>query len=372
MNLEGIFVEKQAKTVSCTKCGEALDEYIGVIGSDRWHGDSAFVPYCRNCQEEYYEALAKETSPHLAIFYCCIAFDLPFSFQDLPPIDDEQEPWLRYVDNIRRSGSNRSGNTILGFMDGETDILRIFGEGLNSGTFGKMIATERSMQTRRKGSKRQRDDWGEMDGFNQEEYDELDRLYKIQSKPFEATGIDELLEYNLREICKNLLRYSIASAQGKAKAAKQFLDQAETIKASNLLRKRDEKPVEELRIDTIVEKLEKKGFMKNGKLLTLPELLKLIPDMRPQYPHSIDAADQMMLCIENTMRRNAGLGSVSEISESMMIDSLPGEFLEEAPDWEKDIKKKLELLPMTERRKMVEKRRKEQENQKGDIGAEGV
>ena len=112
--------------------------------------------------------------------------------------------------------------------------------------------------------------------------------------------------------------------------------------------------------------------MKNGKLLTLPELLKLIPDMRPQYPHSIDAADQMMLCIENTMRRNAGLGSVSEISESMMIDALPGEFLEEAPDWEKDIKKKLELLPMTERRKMVEKKRKEQENQKGDIGAEGV
>lgn len=367
-------MENQERPAFCTKCGEVLDEYSGIIGSERWHHESIFVPYCRNCQEEYYDVLAKETSPHLAMFYCCIAFDIPFSFKDLPSIDDETEPWLRYLDNLRRSGGNRSRNSPLGFTDGETDILRIFGEGLSCGTFGKLVATESSMQTRRKGSKRQRDDWGEMDGFSQEEYDELDRLYKIQSKPFEATGIDELLEYNLREICKNLLRYSIASAQGKAKDAKQFLDQAETIKASNLMRKRDEKPVEDLRIDTIVDKLEKKGFMKNGKLLTLPELLKLIPNMRPQYPHSIDAADQMMFCIENTMRRNAGLGSVSELSESMMIDALPGEFMEEAPEWEKNIKKKLELLPMTERRKIVEKKRSEK--QKGqrddDIDAEGV
>ena len=81
----------------------------------------------------------------------------------------------------------------------------------------------------------------------------------------------------------------------------------------------------------------------------------------------------MMLCIENTMRRNAGMGTVSELSESMMIDALPGEFLEDAPEWEKDIKKKLELLPMMERRTRVEKKRTEtQEAKKDGIDGKGV
>lgn len=345
----------------CAQCGTELDEYSGLPGSEKRHRANPFVPFCRECQEAYYETLSKETSPHLALFYCCIAFDVPFVFRDLPAIDEEKAPWTAYLDKLRRAGHDRTGEAALGFADGTTDILAVFGENLSSGTFARTVAAERAMQGRRQGSKRQRDDWGELDGFNQEQYDELDRLYKIQSKPFEATGIDDLLEYNLREICKNLLRYSLANAQGKAQDAKRFLDQAETIKASNLLRKKDEKPIEELKIDTIVDKLEKRGFMKNGKLLDLPDLIAMIHNMRPQYPHSLDAADQMMLCIENTMRRNAGLGTVSELSESMMIDPYPDEFAPEAPAWEKDIKKKLELLPMTERRKAVDQKRREAE-----------
>lgn len=358
-------VEDRTAAQICVQCGAELDEYTGVPGSARRHRHGRCVPFCRECQEAYFDALAKETSPHLAMFYCCIAFDVPFIFRDLPAVSEERDPWAAYLNNIRRTGANRTGESILGFLDGETDILRVFGENLGAGTFKKMVGAERQMQGRRQGSKRQRDDWGEMDGFTQEQYDELDRLYRIQSKPFEAAGIDDLLEYNLREICKNLLRYSVANADGKAKEAKEFLSQAETIKASNLLRKKDEKPVEDLKIDTIVDKLEKKGFMKNGKLLGRDELLSMIPGLRPQYPHSLDAADQMMLCIENTMRRNAGLGSVSELSESMMIDAEAGEFLEEAPEWERDIKKKLELLPMTERRKAVEKKRREAEHAEG-------
>lgn len=357
----------------CVMCGTELNEFSGVFGSEQRHKNQKFIPFCRKCQQEYFDMLAKETTPHLAMFYCCIAFDVPFVFKRLPCLDDEAEPWIAYLNNLRRSAEDRHGKSILGFVDGESDVLQIFGENLTNGTFSKMVSAERALKERKRGSKRQKEDWGEMDGFTQEQYDELDRLYKVQSKPFEATGIDELLEYNLREICKNLLRYSMANAQGKAKDAKQFLDQAETIKASNLMRKRDEKPIEELKVDTIVDKLEKKGFMKNGKLLTLSELLKMIPNMRPQFPHSLDAADQMMLCIENTMRRNAGMGTVSELSESMMIDALPGEFLEDAPEWEKDIKKKLELLPMMERRKMVKKKRTEtQEAKKDGIDGKGV
>ena len=344
--------EQETAEICCVNCGAEIDEYSGIRGAREWFRDTRYVPYCKDCQEAYYEELAQKTTPHLALFYCCIAFNVPLYPAEAPFLEDDPEPWITYLSNLRRSGKNKQEdgepNT---FFDGVTDILKLFGGDLKSGEFAKAVSVEKTRMNKQEGTKRQRDDWGTIDGFTKEQFDELDRLYKIQSKPYEAVGIDELLEYNLREICKNMLRYSIASAKGKAADAKKYLEQAETIKASNLMRKKDEKPVEDLRVDTLTDKLEKKGFLKNGKLLALPELIDKVMENRPQYNHSIDAADQMMLCIINTMRKNAGLGTVSELPESMMIDAQPGEFLEEEPPWETDIKRKLEMLPLREQRK---------------------
>ena len=81
----------------CVMCGTELNEFSGVFGSEQRHKNQKFIPFCRKCQQEYFDMLAKETTPHLAMFYCCIAFDVPFVFKRLPCLDDEAEPWIAYL-----------------------------------------------------------------------------------------------------------------------------------------------------------------------------------------------------------------------------------------------------------------------------------
>lgn len=59
----------------CVMCGTELNEFYGVFGSEQRHKNQKFIPFCRKCQQEYFDMLAKETTPHLAMFYCCIAFE---------------------------------------------------------------------------------------------------------------------------------------------------------------------------------------------------------------------------------------------------------------------------------------------------------
>jgi len=342
--------QQENAVITCVNCGKELDEFTGVPAAEDWYKDTRFVHYCRDCQEAYFEELSQKTSPHLALFYCCVAFNIPMVPMEIPNMDDVSTPWLAYLENLRRSGRLEQDNGEPStFFDGIVDILKLFGGDLSSGEVAKAIQLEKNIRDTQQGNQRQRKVWGTIDGFTSAQYVELDRLYAIQSKPYEAAGIDAMMEYNLREICKNLLRYSLSNAEGEAAMASAYLKQAEIIKASNLMRKKDEKPVEDLRIDTIVDKLEKKGFLKNGRLLGYSELLKKLQGEHPHYPHSKDAADQMLLCINNTMRKNMGLGIETELPEAMRFDAMPDEFEEEAPQWERDIKAKLGLFPLSDR-----------------------
>lgn len=350
--IRGLEMERgnELAVITCVNCGKELDEFVGVQAAEDWYKDTRYVHYCRDCQESYYEELSQKTTPHLALFYCCVAFNIPMIPLEIPNMDDVSAPWLTYLENLRRAGRLvQDDGEPSTFFDGVTDILKLFGGDLSGGDVAKAIQLESSLREKQQGTNRQRKEWGTLDGFTTEEYKELDRLYKIQSKPYEAAGIDAMMDYNLREICKNLLLYSKALAKGGkdgAASAQKYMSIAESIKASNLMRKKDEKPVEDLRIDTLVDKLEKRGFLKNGKLLDYPDLLKELQGEHPHYPHSKDAADQMLLCIQNTMRQNMGLGQQTELPDSMRFTAMPGEFEEEAPQWEQDIKKKLGLFPL--------------------------
>lgn len=98
--------------------------------------------------------------------------------------------------------------------------------------------------------------------------------------------------------------------------------------ASENLRRKDEKPVEEVRIDSIVDSLEKAGLVKSGKILALPDLQKKLLERlgalggKPshKYPYTLDAADQMIQIIINTARMNDGEPEITDFSDNMTLD----------------------------------------------------
>ena len=49
-------------------------------------------------QQVRYEALEKVAGESLALFYCCIAFDVPFDLEAISR-DESEDKWLAYLDN---------------------------------------------------------------------------------------------------------------------------------------------------------------------------------------------------------------------------------------------------------------------------------
>lgn len=286
-------------------------------------------------QQERYDELAEATSESLAYFYCCIAFDRPFELNAVPT-DGSKKRWLAYLDNLRAKELDVDENgTERGFLDGMTQITQIFGKTLTDGEFCKTIGIERSAKGKQEGTALQRKTWGfgdEIRPYTGKDYKRLDELFATYSSRLEkAGGYDTQQEYTLR-LCA---RMSLEMEKALSKGGKENIAQAKTLSdmiqaqlSSENLRKKDEKPVEELRIDSIVDALEKGGLMKKGKLLSLPELQKALLERlgalggKPshKYPYSLDAADQMILAIKRTMAANDGLPEPSELPDNMCLD----------------------------------------------------
>lgn len=339
-------IEKSEETlvITCCGCGKALDEFSGWQGNPDYYQETRFVHHCRDCMQGYFEDIAKKTSPHMALFYCCVAYNIPFLPDCISGADGTPDTWKEYLDNVRRRGAKDDNDEPLCFLDGMTDILKIFGEsGLSSGEFAKNIAAEKNFHSKVPGTKMQRKNWGTIDGYTNEDYKELDRLYQIQSKPLEGS-IDMEMEFNLREICKLLLKYSRFIREGKTLDAQRTMSIIETIKSSNLLRKKDEKPAEAVKIDTLMDQLEKHHMAKGGKLLSREETLKVLQGSRPHYPHSFDVVDQILLLITNTMRKNDGLGELASLPEEMRFTPAPGEFNPKESDKERQRREALGLV----------------------------
>lgn len=240
----------------------------------------------------------------LAHFYTCVAFDIPF----VPEAAPEDGGWRRYLENLADILPEWESR---GFSQGETDVRQVLRAGA-----GQM--------------ERWRNTWG--DGLTAGQYERLDALFATYSSRLQrAGGMDAQQEDTLRS-CS---RMRLQADQALAKGDKESIDIAAKLNkmiqdnlASENLRKKDERPVEELRIDSIVEALEKAGMMENGKLLPLPELQRALLERlgalggKPshKYAYTLDAADQMIHIIINTMRGNDGLGEMVEFLDNTTLD----------------------------------------------------
>ena len=264
-----------------------------------------------------FSVLAETVNPMLALFYICAANNIPFYLKKAQELD--KVTIMGYINKLLQNKIElgKNGET---FEDGETDIEALV----------DFLAT---------GEDRWQRDWGT--GYTPEEYKRLDEIFDTYSaRLVSAGGYDVQQEDTLRVCAKMRLKADQALSLGTkegvdiaAKLNKMIQDNL----ASENLRKRDEKPVEELRIDSIVDSLEKAGFLKKGKILPLADVQRVLLERAGQlggkpshvYPYTLDAADQMLQAIINTMRVNDGQPIITQLPDNMRLDAnVASEFAE--------------------------------------------
>ena len=95
------------------------------------------LPMDAEKQQAYYDQLNDAVGESLAYFYACIRFNKPFDMNALPASGSKNK-WTTYCDKLAKKKLDRTpGGGELGFLDGLTDITKIFGEGLENGNFTK-------------------------------------------------------------------------------------------------------------------------------------------------------------------------------------------------------------------------------------------
>ena len=301
-------------------------------------------------QQERYDAIARATSDSLALFYCCIGFDRPFDMLAVPKEPDVGEKWVAYLDNLRLKKLDTRRGEPLGFLDGLTDITKIFGEGLSAGEFTKAVGNEKSARNRKVGTAQQRKNWGENSAKNpytSEDYDELDRIYEaLSSDLMAAGGVSVKQEFILRDCAKMTLDRDKMRAIGQYDKAAKLNKMVQDNLSSEGLRKRDAKPIDDLRIDGIVDRLEKAGLLKNGKQCSPDEMFEILFHRRPKYSYTKDAAEQILLYMANTTRVNDGLSELPTLPPDMRLRDDLGEFAEEPDEQEKESYKELGIVKM--------------------------
>lgn len=301
-------------------------------------------------QQERYDAIARATSDSLALFYCCIEFDRPFDMLAVPKEPDVGEKWIAYLDNLRLKKLDTRRGEPLGFLDGLTDITKIFGEGLSAGEFTKAVGNEKSARNRKVGTAQQRKNWGENSAKNpytSEDYDELDRIYEaLASDLMAAGGVSVKQEFILRDCAKMTLDRDKMRAIGQYDKAAKLNKMVQDNLSSEGLRKRDAKPIDDLRIDGIVDRLEKAGLLKNGKQCSPDEMFEILFRRRPKYSYTKDAAEQILLYMANTTRVNDGLSELPTLPPDMRLRDDLGEFAEEPDEQEKETYKELGIVKM--------------------------
>lgn len=301
-------------------------------------------------QQQQYTAIARETSDSLALFYCCIRFDVPFDMLAVPKEVGSTEKWIDYCDNLRTKGLDKKRGEALGFLDGLTDIMEIFGERLDVGEFTKAVGNEKSARNRKIGTAKQRKDWGENSAKNPytaEDYNELDRIYDaLASDLMAAGGVSVKQEFILRDCAKMTLDRDKMRGIGQYEKAAKLNKMIQDNLSSEGLRKRDAKPIDDLKVDGIVDRLEKAGLLKNGKQCSPDEMFEILFHRRPKYAYTMDAAEQVLLYMMNATRVNDGLSELTRLPDSMRLHDDLSEFAEEPNEQEKEAYINLGIVKM--------------------------
>lgn len=277
-----------------------------------------------------FKALEPLVGGRLACFYLCLLTDTPYIESAYTQETDKgRDRWTdfrqkRYA--AMQSIEKETGRRPKKFLDGVIDVTEVMADA--------------DPESENRGTAQQRLEWGTGNPdnpYSTEDYRKLDNVFqKYSMRLVKGGGYDELQEFILRQCASLTLEMDRAIAAGDAATAQKYSKMIQDNLASENLRKKDEKPIENLRIDSVVDALEKAGMVKEGKILSYPELVKVLANYSTRrskrFPYTLDAADQMLLAIINTMRQNDGQSELTELPDGTSLDVNVSEEFAELPN----------------------------------------
>lgn len=332
----------------CHCCGEQLNsdnarQACAIICS------TEFSPYCIECEQKYYDRLEKQNGTHIALYLTCCAFCVPYEPLILPEdFIDSENKWIGYINLLYENGKNENLEGVTrSFFDGCTEMRRIFGKSLSEEDITKYLNFEKARVATLVGTDEQRARWGTeklWNGFEmtKEVYDALDRQYESRASEFKGQTLSMQQKDALIKVCKWNLTIDYLFRIGRVDTAQKIQKMVQTELEAEQMRKKDEKPVEALRIDALVESLENAGLMANGEFLTYDETVQALRDnciKSKKYDYSLDVADQIILDVLNNIRANSDLELLTSLSDEYAAEDAYGEFEPEETEKEKEAKR---------------------------------
>ena len=327
----------------CKYCGEDKDEEFFY---DRPTGLSDI---CIECEQRLYDRISENhgVGAYIGLFATCTARNVPFWPEKLPKVADFleiEDRWVWYNEQIAEEVHGENG-LVRGFFDGETNILAIFGTKLSKTDVAKFIEITQKHEEQMPGTRDQRERWGEGElcsnvPMTDKIYAELDRQYENWCGRYRGQTITPQLADSIVKICKwNMVTEHLVRI-GEYISAQKVQKMVDDLMASEQMRKKDEKPLESMRMDALVTALEHAGVMENNGFKTVPEIMEAFFHRffkKKKFNYSVDAADHMIFDYYNNARMNADLPPVSELPSDLELEDELGEF--ELEPTEEEIKR---------------------------------
>lgn len=316
----------------CVKCGDCLTEENSRDGGTM----------CIDCEAALYRKFEEKNGCHIALFLTCAATNTVFDAFVIPKdfAEEKENQWIKYCELLENRETRRKKAQT--FFDGETDIRQVFGRSLSQDSIEKYLKYETARREKLEGTEEQREKWGVEDEYTTEDYNALDRMYNNRAINFKGQTITDQMDYTLREVAKWQLLADKLRRAHDIKGSTDALKAVDKLLESECLRKKDEKPIEELRADALVLALEKAGLMEDGQLLTYDETVEVLRDKfikSKKYDYSLDVGDQVILDILNTMRENADMSPILDLPADALLEDEYGEFEKEETEKEKASKR---------------------------------
>lgn len=179
----------------------------------------------------------------------------------------------------------------------------------------------------------------------EEDWADLEKKYETESHEFKG-NITPRIEKNLIALSKLDLDFDRAMANKDFDTANRITDIIKKTRDMESMRASDEKPAEEMRVDAIVDALERRGAMTDGTLCDRETLLKWIAEStHTHYNASLDIIDAVMLVSENARRRTEGERMLTAVPKYLQVEDQYNELESSMTPQEVDVMKGLGAMP---------------------------
>lgn len=229
-----------------------------------------------------YNRLTNYVSHDIALYVICAANDISYR------IDIEATDWTDYLKKLKK----KCAGVAPAFRSGVIDIRTAIKESLDD--------EERWIAEWGKGA--------ESKPYTDDDYKRLDEIFStFASRSERSGGMDALQDFNLHTCAKlQLLAEKCIAKGGKddLAQAEKAINSTQKLLEAEQLRKKDAVPWQEITLDGITDRLRKEGLSAE---MSLDEVRRYIcKQLRREgiYDFDVDAAEHMLLAIQNTQRIN--------------------------------------------------------------------